>query len=44
MKKIINDFPNELATKEFIRSEINELRFGLKQNTLLLKVLLGIAI
>ena len=41
---------NELATKEFVRAEINgintnveALRGELKQNTLLLKVLIGIS-
>lgn len=41
----------ELATKEFVRAEINglraeinELRGELKQNALLLKILIGIAV
>jgi hypothetical protein len=41
----------ELATKEFVRAEINgvraeisDLRTGLNQNSLLLKILIGIAV
>ncbi len=35
---------NELATKEFVRAEIGEVRAELKQNALLLKILIGIAV
>ena len=49
--EIYNDLRNELATKEFvraeineIRAEINEIRAEIKQNSLLLKVLIGISI
>ena len=34
----------ELATKEFVRAEIGEVRAELKQNALLLKILIGIAV
>ena len=56
--EIYNDLRNELATKEFVRAEINEVRAEInkvkaeinevrseiKQNSLLLKVLIGISI
>jgi len=49
--ELYNELRNELATKEFVRAEINqvkaemaEVRTEVKQNTLLLKVLIGIAI
>ena len=49
--KVYNDLRNELATKEFVRAEINEVRAEInevraeiKQNNLLLKVLIGISI
>lgn len=49
--EVYNELRNELATKEFVRAEINELRTELsqlrgelKQNALLLKVLIGIAV
>ena len=42
--EIYNDLRNELATKEFVRAEINEVRAEIKQNNLLLKVLIGISI
>ena len=56
--EIYNDLRNELATKEFVRAEINEVRTEIsevraeinevkaeiKQNSLLLKVLIGISI
>lgn len=35
---------NELATKEFVRAEINELRYEMRQQQLLLKVLIGLMI
>jgi len=42
--EIYNELRNELATKEFVRAEINEVRAEIKQNNLLLKVLIGISI
>ena len=56
--ELYNDLRLELATKEFVRAEINgvraeiadvrseiaELRSDMKQNALLLKILIGIAI
>jgi hypothetical protein len=46
-----NELRAELATKEFIRAEINgvraeisEVRAELKQNSFLLKILIGIAV
>lgn len=46
-----NELRAELATKEFVRAEIGEvrteisgLRAELKQNALLLKILIGIAV
>ena len=49
--KLYNDLRLELATKEFVRAEINEvraeiaeLRAEVKQNALLLKILIGIAV
>ena len=46
-----NELLTELATKEFVRAEINEvraelseIRAELKQNALLLKILIGIAV
>lgn len=41
---IYNDLRKELATKEFVRAEINEVRAEIKQNNLLLKVLIGISL
>ena len=35
---------NELATKEFGRAEMNEIRAEIKQNNFLLKVLIGISL
>ena len=47
---LYNELRNELATKEFVRAEINEVRVEInevraeiKQNNLLLKVLIGIS-
>jgi hypothetical protein len=34
----------ELATKEFLRAEMSEVRAELKQNALLLKILIGITV
>jgi len=49
--ELYNELREELATKEFVRAEINEVRAGisgvraeLKQNSLLLKILIGIAV
>ena len=49
--ELYNELRAELATKEFVRAEIGEVRTDigevraeLKQNTLLLKILIGIAI
>lgn len=49
--ELYNDLRSELATKEFVRAEINEvrteiaeLRADMKQNALLLKILIGIAV
>ena len=56
--ELYNESRAELATREFVRAEINEVRVeisgvrseisevraGLKQNTLLLKILIGIAV
>jgi hypothetical protein len=39
-----NELRAELATKEFVRAEINEVRAELKLNSLLLKILIGIAV
>jgi len=42
--ELYNDLRAELATKEFVRAEIGEVRAELKQNALLLKILIGITI
>jgi len=49
--ELYNELRNELATKEFVRAEINELRAEMnelraeiRQNGLLLKILIGISI
>ena len=42
--ELYNELRNELATKEFVRAEINEVRAEIRQNNLLLKVLIGISI
>ncbi len=49
--ELYNELRTELATKEFVRAEINEvraeliqIRADLKQNALLLKILIGIAV
>ncbi|PPD49702.1 MAG: hypothetical protein CTY13_02945 [Methylobacter sp.] len=39
-----NELRAELATKEFMRSEINELRAEVRQNALYLKILIGITV
>ena len=48
--ELYNELRNELATKEFVRAEINEVRAEInevraeiKQNNLLLKILIGIS-
>ena len=41
--ELYNELRAELATKEIMRAEINEVRSELKQSTLPLKILLGIA-
>ena len=48
--ELYNELRSELATKEFVRAEINQLRSEfsevrseIKQNALLLKILMGIA-
>jgi hypothetical protein len=38
------NFCTELATKEFVRAEINKVRSEIKQNALLLKILIGITV
>jgi len=42
--ELYNELRNELATKEFVRAEISEIRAEIKQNNLLLKVLIGISL
>ena len=49
--ELYNELRNELATKEFVRAEINEIRAEInevraeiRQNNLLLKVLIGISL
>jgi predicted solute-binding protein len=49
--ELYNELRNELATKEFVRAEINEIkaeinevRAEIKNNNLLLKVLIGISL
>ena len=42
--ELYNELRAELATKEFVRAEIGEVRAELKQNALLLKILIGIAV
>jgi hypothetical protein len=39
--ELYNALRNVLATKEFVRAENNELRTEIKQNALLLKMLIG---
>ncbi len=41
---LYNELRNELATKEFVRAEINEVRAEIQKNNLLLKVLIGISL
>jgi len=42
--ELYNELRNELASKEFVRAEINEVRSEIKQNNLLLKVLIALAL
>ena len=42
--ELYNELRGELATKEFVRAEIGEVRAELKQNALLLKILIGITV
>ena len=49
--ELYNELRSELATKEFVRADINQLRSEfcevrseIKQNALLLKILMGIAV
>jgi hypothetical protein len=42
--ELYNERRAELATKEFVRAEIGEVRSELKQNDLLLKILIGITV
>ena len=42
--ELYNELRNELATKEFVRAEINEVRAEIKQNSLLLKILIAISL
>ncbi len=42
--ELYNELRAELATKEFVRAEIGEVRADLKQNALLLKILIGITV
>jgi len=42
--ELYSDLRLELATKEFVRAEIAELRADVKQNALLLKILIDIAV
>lgn len=42
--ELYNELRAELATKEFVRAEINELRGEIRQNSLLLKILTGITV
>ena len=42
--ELYNELRGELATKEFVRAENNELRAEIRRNALLLKVLIGIAV
>ena len=39
-----NELRSELATKEFVRAEIGAVRAEIKQNVLLLKILIGITV
>ena len=42
--ELYNELRTELATKEFVRAENNELRAEIRQLALLVKILVGIAI
>jgi len=42
--ELYNELRTELATKEFVRAEISEVKAEIKHNALLLKILIGVAI
>jgi len=42
--ELYNELRTELATKEFVRAEISEVRAEIKHIALLLKILIGIAV
>ena len=42
--ELYNELRNELATKEFVRAEINGVRGEIQKNNLLLKVLIAISL
>lgn len=42
--ELYNELRAELATKEFVRAEISEVRADIKQNVLMLKILIGITV
>jgi len=42
--ELYNELRAGLASKEFVHAEIGEVRAELKQNSLLLKILIGIAL
>lgn len=42
--ELYNDLRNELATKEFVRAEINEVKAEIKHIAFMMKVLVGCAI
>ena len=42
--ELYNDLRGELATKEFVRAEISEVRAEMKQMQILMKVLIGLMV
>jgi hypothetical protein len=42
--ELYNDLRTELATKEFVRAEISEVRSEMKQMQILMKVLIGLMV
>ncbi len=42
--ELYNDLRTELATKEFVRAEISEVRAEMKQMQILMKVLIGLMV
>jgi hypothetical protein len=42
--ELYNDLRTELATKEFVRAEISEIRAEMKQMQILMKVLIGLMV